>query len=103
MKKYLLALILIVLTSISAHSRTVCVPFAVIEDRLTVEFNESLFAKANFETGEELLIYVGPKSRTFSLVFIPLHVTDVACLFQAGTNFRPAYVEANKKDRDTEK
>tara|TARA_R100000664_G_C2759366_1_gene149052 strand:+ start:3120 stop:3431 length:312 start_codon:yes stop_codon:yes gene_type:complete len=102
-KKFFLVLLLVFLSGVSAYARPACAPLSFVKDKLTVQFNEVLFATGNFESGEKLMLYVDPKSRSFSIVFTPLYAPDIGCLFQTGENFMPAYSKSNKKDRDTEK
>lgn len=88
MKKLLLAALLVI--SSPALGQASCMPLSLMHESLQEQYHEVLFAVGNLSSGEPFRMYVGPKTKTFTLLFSPLDLPDLGCVLQSGENFGPA-------------
>lgn len=88
MKKLLLAALLVI--SSPALGQAPCASLSLMHELLQKRYHEVLFAVGNLPSGEPFRMYVGPETKTFTLLFSPLESPDLGCVLQSGENFGPA-------------
>ncbi len=88
MKTFFLAASLLI--SSHAFAQSLCGSLTNMHELLLEQHEEVLFAVGNLTSGEPFRMYVGPQTKTFTLLFSPLDAPELGCILQSGVNFGPA-------------
>ena len=83
------------LISFPAFAQSPCGSLDTMHESLLDEYEEMLFAVGNLSSGEPFRMYVGPQTKTFTLLFSPLDAPELGCVLQSGVNFGPAVKKRN--------
>jgi hypothetical protein len=93
MKTFFLAASLLI--SSHAFAQVPCGSLDTMHESLVDQHQEVLFAVGNLTSGEPFRMYVGPQTKTFTLLFSPLDAPELGCVLQSGVNFGPAIEKRN--------
>ena len=97
--KYFLIPLLLISTSAVAQESPKCADASKIYNMLIKEYGEKPFAQFKGQSGSDFIMFVSPKSNTYTVVQV---IGNVMCGVSAGDDFKPAdekAIEEKYKDK----